>query len=177
MAEKVVRDQLLSRQIEPLLLLAHRVSQWKDRKKRVEWALFPEYCFARFAREQKLLVLHTQGVMEIVGGAGGPAPIPDEEISAVRRMMESGIPHWSWPYSTDGSLVKVIRGPLCGVHGCFVEQKNSSHLVLRVNLIRQAIAVEIDAADVCLVEYFATPGPQQYPDASVHPTFPPQSAY
>lgn len=38
--EKIVRDQLASQGIEPLLPTVKRLSQWKDRKKEIEVPLF-----------------------------------------------------------------------------------------------------------------------------------------
>jgi hypothetical protein len=51
--EKVVRDKLINAAIECLLPLCTRMSDWKDRKKRIEWPLFVGYCFGRFALEQR----------------------------------------------------------------------------------------------------------------------------
>jgi hypothetical protein len=54
--------------IEPLIPTVKRMSQWKDRKKEIDVPLFSEYCFARFGSDQKLPVLKTVGVIDIVGG-------------------------------------------------------------------------------------------------------------
>jgi len=70
--EKMVRDQLAQQGIEPLLPTVKRLSQWKDRKKEVEVPLFSGYCFVRFASDQKLPVLKTVGVVDIVGGGQRP---------------------------------------------------------------------------------------------------------
>ena len=47
-AEKVVADQLHRKKIEAFLPTVTRWSRWKDRKKKIDWPLFPGYCFARF---------------------------------------------------------------------------------------------------------------------------------
>ena len=83
--EKIVREQLANQGIEPLLPTVKRLSQWKDRKKEVEVPLFSGYCFVRFGMDQKLPVLKTVGVVDIVGGGRQPEPIPDEEIAAMAR--------------------------------------------------------------------------------------------
>ncbi|MER3423997.1 MAG: hypothetical protein C4293_12995 [Nitrospiraceae bacterium] len=43
--EKVVRGELMRRGIEQLLPTITRTSQWKDRKKQIEWPLFPGVLF------------------------------------------------------------------------------------------------------------------------------------
>jgi len=146
--EKLVRDQLNGQGIEPLLPTVRRLSQWKDRKKEVEVPLFSGYCFVRFASEQKLPVLKTVGVVDIVGGGVQPEPIPDEEILALQTLMSSVLPYDSHPYLHEGMTVEVIRGPLQGVHGILLRKEKRHRLILGVRLIQQAVAVEIDITDV-----------------------------
>jgi hypothetical protein len=47
--------------------------------------------------------------------------------------------------------VEVRRGPLEGIRGILVRKDKRHRLVISVHLIRQAAAVEIDAADVVAV--------------------------
>jgi hypothetical protein len=42
----------------------------------------------------------------------------------------------------------VVRGPLTGVRGRLLRKDRSARLVISVTLIRQGVAVEIDAVDV-----------------------------
>jgi hypothetical protein len=49
--ERAVFEQLTERGIEAFLPTTPRWSRWKDRKKKIEWPLFPGYCFARFEPE------------------------------------------------------------------------------------------------------------------------------
>lgn len=146
--EKVVRDQLLSQGIEPLLPTVKRMSQWKDRKKEIEVPLFSGYCFVRFAADRKLPVLKTLGVVDIVGAGHSPEPIADEEIAALRTLMASVLLYDSHPYLHEGMVVEVIRGPLQGVRGILLRKEKRHRLVLGIRLIQQAAAVEIDISDV-----------------------------
>lgn len=146
--EKLVRDQLTNQGIEPLLPTIKRLSQWKDRKKEIEVPLFSGYCFVRFSTEQKLPVLKTIGVVDIVGSGQQPEPIPDEEIAALQTLMTSVLPYDPHPYLHEGMQVEVIRGPLQGVHGILLRKEKRHRLVLGVRLIQQAVAVEIDVVNV-----------------------------
>lgn len=149
--EKIVRDQLANQGIEPLLPTVKRLSQWKDRKQEVEVPLFSGYCFVRFGSDQKLPVLKTVGVVDIVGGGRQPEPIPDEEIIAIQTLMTSVLPYDPHPYLQEGMMVEVIRGPLQGVRGILLRKEKRHRLVLGVRLIQQAAAVEIDINDVMAV--------------------------
>ncbi len=146
--EKLVRDQLAHQGIEPLLPTVKRLSQWKDRKKEIEAPLFSGYCFVHFDLAQKLSVLKTTGVVDIVGGGTKPEPIPDEEISALQTLMTSVLPYDPHPYLSEGMTVQVVRGPLQGVRGILLRKEKRHRLVLGVRLIQQAAAVEIEVADV-----------------------------
>lgn len=146
--EKLVRDQLAKQAIEPLLPTVKRLSQWKDRKKEIEVPLFSGYCFVRFDLDQKLPVLKTVGVVDIVGGGQRPEPIPDEEIAALQTLMTSVLPYDPHPYLSEGMTVEVVRGPLQGVRGILLRKDKRHRLVLGVRLIQQAAAVEIDIRDI-----------------------------
>jgi len=146
--EKLVRDRLHSQDIEELLPIVKRLSQWKDRKKEVEVPLFSGYCFARFAWPDRLAAQKISGVVEIVGGGDRPEPIPDEEIAALKILMASTLRYDSHPYLHEGMQVEVARGPLAGVQGILLRKDKRHRLVIAVHLIQQAAAVEIDASDV-----------------------------
>ena len=146
--EKLVREQLANQGIEPLLPTVKRLSQWKDRKKEIEVPLFSGYCFVRFTSEQKLPVLKTIGVVDIVGRGHCPEPIADEEIAAIQTLMASVLPYDPHPYLYEGMQVEVVRGPLQGVHGILLRKEKRHRLVIGVRLIQQAAAVEIDVTDI-----------------------------
>ena len=146
--EKQVRDRLESQGIEQLLPTVIKLSQWKDRKKKIEVPLFSCYCFAQFAWPDRLAVQRTAGVVQIVGNGKGPEPIPDDEIGAILMLMKSLLPYDVHPFLQEGMPVQVIHGPLEGVRGTLLRKDKPFRLVISVHLIRQAASVEIDASDV-----------------------------
>ncbi len=151
-AEKVVREQVAQRGMESFLPLMTRVTQWKDRRKRIDWPLFPGYCFARFSGDQRLLILQSPGVVEIIGSAlGRPEPIPDSEIIAIRQVLSSRQPYEAHPQLVEGMMVQVIRGPLSGLHGKLLKKTDGCRLVIMINLIGQGAAVHIDSDDIAPV--------------------------
>jgi transcriptional antiterminator NusG len=149
--EKQVRDRLAGGGIEPLLPTVMRLRQWQDRKKKIEVPLFSCYCFAQFAWQDRLAVLRTPGIVQIVGNGDGPEPVTEDEIQAIKALMASALPYDAYPYLEEGMAVQVIRGPLEGVHGILLRKPKPFRLIISVNLIRQSAAVEIDAADVAPV--------------------------
>lgn len=146
--EQVVREQLERKGLETFLPTIMKWSRWKDRKKQIEWPLFPGYCFARFHAVDRLPVLKCSGVVNIVSFDGEPAPIPDAEIAGIRTLVESDLAYDPCPLINEGDMVEVAHGPLKGVVGRLVRKGSHARLVLSVELIGQGVSVEVDAADV-----------------------------
>ena len=147
-AEKAVHQQLERKGLEVFLPTITRWSRWKDRKKQIDWPLFPGYCFARFDERESLKVLSCAGVATIVSFDGKLAPIPDEELDGIRRLITSGLQYDPCPLIKEGDLVEVIHGPLRGVKGRLVRKGAHARLVLSVDMISRAVAVTVDAADI-----------------------------
>ncbi len=147
--EQVVREQLETRRIEAFLPTVTRWSRWKDRKKKIDWPLFPGYCFARFDSDNSLPILKCTGVVSIVSFAGKPVPIPPYELDSIRQLVNSELQYDPCPMVHEGMMVEVVHGVLRGVVGRLVRKDvQKARLVLSVNLIGQAVSVEVDAADV-----------------------------
>jgi transcription antitermination factor NusG len=146
--EQVVREQLERKGLEAFLPTITKWSRWKDRKKQVDWPLFPGYCFVRFDGADRLSVLKCTGVVNIVSFDGDIAPIPEHEIESIRRLLESDLQFDSCPMIREGMTVEVTHGPLKGVVGRLVRKGAHARLVLSVDLIGQAVSVEVDASDV-----------------------------
>jgi transcription termination/antitermination protein NusG len=147
--EQVVREQLERKRVEAFLPTMPRWSRWKDRKKKIDWPLFPGYCFARFDVDDALPVLKCTGVVNIVSFEGKPASIPEIELDSIRLLVGSELQYDPCPLIHEGMMVEVMHGPLRGVVGRLM-RKDAQHarLVLSVDLIGQAVSVEVDAADV-----------------------------
>jgi transcription antitermination factor NusG len=54
------------------------------------------------------------------------------------------------PFIKEGALVEVVHGPLKGVVGRLVRKGEHARLMLSVEMISQAVSVQVDAADVKL---------------------------
>jgi transcription termination/antitermination protein NusG len=147
--EQVVLRQLEQKQVEAFLPTTTRWSRWKDRKKKIEWPLFPGYCFARFDPADTLPILKCVGAVNIVSFGGSLGAIPDYEVESLRLLIRSDLPYDPCPMIREGMMVEVAHGPLRGVIGRLLRKDaNKASLVLSVDLIGQCITVEVDAADV-----------------------------
>ena len=133
--------------MESFLPLQEVFSQWKDRRKRVAKPLFPGYLFVRASRTDLHEVVITRGTAYVVGSAGKPVPVPDEQIHAVRQVVEAPHPILQWPWLREGKRVRVTVGPLAGIETYIVDRRetgNCCYLVISVDLLGRSVAVEID---------------------------------
>lgn len=146
-----VYDMLSYAGIESFLPAVERLSRWKDRNKLIRFPLFPGYLFVRISQSHhdRLAVLKTKGVVRFLGAVPGePERVPDEQIEALKKVIETKIGLDPHPYLREGQRVRIKRGPLSGLEGLLVEKAGQHKLVLSVDILSQSTAVTIQATDV-----------------------------
>jgi transcription antitermination factor NusG len=143
--EKAVESLLAAKGFETFLPTYDRVRRWKDRNKKIAEALFPGYLFVANVDERRLQVLATPGVCAVVSVGGMPAIIPDHEIDMIRKSVADPSKVQPHPCLERGDWVRVAWGPLAGVEGILVRIKDSFRLVVSIEILGRAAAVEIDA--------------------------------
>jgi transcription antitermination factor NusG len=146
--EQVVRDQLEQKHIEAFLPTVTAGVDGRIARRKIDWPLFPGYCFARFNPRERLPILKCTGVVNIISFEGEPAAIPEREIDGIRRLVESDLAYDPCPMIREGMVVEVVHGPLTGRRRTSRTEERQARLVLSVDLIGQAVSVEVDAADV-----------------------------
>ncbi len=149
--EKLVVEQLSAKDITHFLPLIETKSRWSDRWKLVHVPLFPGYLFTRITLVQRIEILETRGVVEMVGSNGKPWPVPSDEVEAVRIALESKLKCDPYPYLKEGMQVEVVKGPLKDFRGILVKKHKRHKLILSVSLIGRSVSVEINAGDVVAV--------------------------
>jgi transcription antitermination factor NusG len=148
--EKVVAQELCQSGITVFLPLFKQLRQWSDRRKLIELPLFGCYVFVRVAtaNQQRLRVLRVNGVLSFVGNHGMGIPIPDEQIDAVRTVIDQGLPVCSHPFLKIGQRVRVRTGALSGVEGILVARSGERTLVISLDAIQRSLHVRIEGYDV-----------------------------
>jgi len=151
--EKVTARTLRAMGYEDFLPLYSLKRRWSDRIKTVEFPLFPGYVFSRFDPKLRLPILKIATVNHVVGPGNKPEPVHESEILALRTVCQSGLQAIPCPYLTVGSKVLIHDGPLSGLEGILVRDKQT-RLVLSVSLLQRSVAVEIDRAWVSPLRTF-----------------------
>ena len=120
--------------------------QWSDRVKQLDMPLFPGYLFCRFDPCNRLPILSTPGVIQVVGIGKKPVPVAESEITAIQTLIRSGLPSCPWAFSHLGQPVRIERGPLAGAEGILTGFRGRHRLVLSITLLQRSVAVEVDDA-------------------------------
>jgi transcription antitermination factor NusG len=146
-AEKKVFAELTRRNIECFLPLQKKLRQWKDRKKWVEMPVISGYCFVNITRKDYDRVLQTDHVVCYITFEGNAAVVPQDQIESLKMMMKQS--DFEVTVSRDhfspGQKVKIISGPMSGLHGELVKIKKNNLFMLRIEQINTVFSVEIPA--------------------------------
>ncbi len=144
--EQVVRDQLETERLRGLSP-DDRASGAAGRiaRRRSTGRCSPATASRGSIPNERLPILTCTGVVNIVSFDGEIAPIPEREIDGIRRLVQSDLQYDPCPLIHEGQMVEVVDGPLKGVFGRLVRKGAHARLILAVDLIGQAVSVEVDA--------------------------------
>lgn len=145
--EKQVFEKLQEKGINAYLPLVPRISQWKDRKKKVKEPLIRGYVFVKIDNHLRVDVLQTPGVVYFVKIGSEIPEIPEWQIDAMRRFIgEYGSEVYLEDYNrfNIGEKVRVTIGPLKGVTGSIITKGKKIRFAVGIDSIRSSFSVEIE---------------------------------
>ncbi|MFZ0420443.1 MAG: UpxY family transcription antiterminator [Candidatus Sulfotelmatobacter sp.] len=148
--ERVVVERFREKGLTTFLPLVTEIRRWSDRKKVLELPLFSCYVFVKIVNtnEDRLRVLSTESVFDFVGLPRQGTPIPDEQIDAVRTIVEERLNWQSHPFLKIGQRVRIRGGALDGIEGILLDRNGRNSLVISVDLIQRSMAIRIDGYSV-----------------------------
>jgi transcription elongation factor/antiterminator RfaH len=121
-------------------------SRRRDRRQMLEAPLFPGYLFVRtdlneWAHDN---IIRTLGVVRILGIKGQCTPVPEDTVTSLRTLVNSGQPIFPWSKITPGRHVRVAEGPLMGAIGVIVKIKQGKRrLLVAVELLGRSVCAEL----------------------------------
>jgi transcription antitermination factor NusG len=150
-SERLVFDQLAGLGFTAFL---PEIGMWSKRQGKmhvVPVPMFPGYLFVRDRMDKHAYIemLKVRGVVRILeNGWTRLTPVPDDEVTSIERVMQSGAP--VFPHALhEGDRVRVTGGPLKGVEGVFIQDKpESGRLIVSIGLLGRGIAVEVDCINI-----------------------------
>ena len=154
--EFVANEELGKKGIESYLPRIKKLRQWKDRKKLVEFPLFPGYLFVRVNPNPSdfVRVLKARGVVSLVSAeAGCPVAVSNEEIDSLKIIVESGSDIDIYPHLKAGTRVCIKRGALKGAVGSIVRKESEYLFLVNIEILGRCIGVKVYADDLCSTEF------------------------
>ncbi len=146
--EKSVAKHLDMRNVEAFLPTYVDVRVWKNRQRiEVILPLFPTYLFVRISDRERVNVLQSPGVLQIVGNRREPLPLPASEIEFLRSGL-CGKKIEPYRDLVVGQRVCIKSGVMQGVKGTLFRKSNALRFVLTLELINQHAAIEVNAEDL-----------------------------
>ena len=156
--ERRIETALRRKEMETLVPVYRSKRRWSDRTAEIDLPLFSGYVFCRFALAERVWVLNTPGVRKLVGFGGTPAPIEEREVAWIQTAAASQLPMGPWPFLKPGDRVRMERGPLRGVEGTLLREKDQMRLVIGIELLQRAIAVEVSPEMIAPLALFSARG-------------------
>ncbi|MEX0681117.1 MAG: UpxY family transcription antiterminator [Balneolales bacterium] len=155
--EKKVEIQLRESGYEVWLPLQTVVRQWSDRKKKVEVPLFNGYVFIRTAKKDLYHVVQTEGIATTVRFNGEPAPIREEQIEMIRKVLigPDAFEVKQMKFAR-GDRVRVVDGALKGHEGLWLEWRGKRRVALEVEHLSHTILIAVPAPYVKKIDHVNT---------------------
>jgi transcription antitermination factor NusG len=125
---------------------------YSGRAKRFQVAAFKGYLFCKLNTADRLQVLVTPNVYQLVGRGKWPEPIPDWELNMLKELAARDVPLERCAFPTAGERVRIEEGPLAGIEGVLQESRNSSRLIVSINLLQRSVSAEVRRQDVRLLD-------------------------
>jgi transcription termination/antitermination protein NusG len=151
-SEHRVDAQLTGKGFETFLPTVQAWSRRRGSQSLIAVPMFPGYVFVHHVIDKRSYVelLKARGVVRILGERWDrPAAVPDDEIAAIRRVAEAGVPVFPHRYLTEGQPVRISDGPLTGVTGILISTNpHKGLLVVSVDLLQRSVAVEVESTQV-----------------------------
>ena len=149
--EKKTAKLLEDRHIEVYLPLLNRLKQWSDRKKMVEEPLFKSYIFVRTDLKNYYDILNTPGIVRFIGFEGRPAPVPDNQIVAVKQFVgeyDDACDYDELQNLSEGQMVEIVYGEMRGLIGRLVSLQGKKRLIVDIESVGRSIPINISRSQV-----------------------------
>ena len=137
--ERKAAQKLDSMRIECFVPVKEEIHQWSQRKKKVSVVLTPQMIFIHATEEERMRALTLSSISRylVLRGEHLPAVVPDDQMQRFMFMVdysEESV-HSLDAVLTPGQKVRVIKGPLVGLEGEFMEMDGHSKIVVRLDIL------------------------------------------
>ncbi|MFC1886046.1 UpxY family transcription antiterminator [Thermodesulfobacteriota bacterium] len=151
--ENVVHDGLTKKSVEVFLPKIQIKSRRRDRKVMIKAPIFPGYVFVKTDLNpyEHIEIVKTTGAVRLIGSVRGPIPVPEENITSLKIMVDRSDSISTGNKLKKGDRVIVVGGPLAGVTGTFARYRGKGRIIVTIDALGQYASVDVDENDVELL--------------------------
>jgi len=143
-SEKKVADYCQVHGITFYLPLRRETKVYQRRRVTVDKPLFPGYFFVAFDRTSRVTVLQSNHVVRIMVPSSQRLLL--HQLAQIRKALKIDPGLATARAIAKGTRVRIKTGPFMGVEGLVAEVKGVSRVLLNVELVGQAVVVEVERA-------------------------------
>jgi len=140
--EKALAHDLIRREIDYFLPMTWKVRKQSRRTVKSLLPLFSGYLFFCGNEDDRVELLRTNRVAGLIEVSDQKTLI--DELAQIQQALVAGAPLAPHKMIKVGQRCRIVAGPLCGLIGIVLRSGNSARLLLQVDILGQAAAVEID---------------------------------
>ncbi len=153
-AEKRAVQRLNDQGFEAYLPLLIKLHQWSDRWKHVKVPLLPSYIFAKIRAKDVTPVRNSASVSHIISWHGAPAVIPEQEILAMKRLVDSSatIHVRNTSQLKRGTKVRIVEGPFVNMEGMLVSDCEDGNFSISISGLDFTLVTSIEQSILVPIE-------------------------
>ena len=149
-SEKKVAELCEARGLEYYLPLRSETKIYQRRKVTVDMPMFPGYIFVAFEPEDRVHLLQTNHVITILVPPSEAVLV--HQLEQIRQALAIDPTLGTVEALREGRRVRIRGGAFMGIEGVIASTRGSGKVRLNVELIGQAVALDIDRDYVELVD-------------------------
>ena len=126
------------------------LSQWSDRKKKIEIPLIPGVLFVYCLESELLKLYDIQGIYSILKLSGKYAIAREKEINNLKLLLKDQVALEEEDFETinKGALIEVIQGPLQGIIATSIEHQRNYKIIIQFESIGRQFVVHVPRSQV-----------------------------
>jgi transcription termination/antitermination protein NusG len=113
-----------------------------------ELPLFPGYVCCRFDIRNRLPILTTPGVVQVLGDGNTPVALSEVEVASLQAAVRANYPVQPFPYVRTGKRVRIEEGLLAGTEGIVLSFKPALRLILSITLLQKSALLEVERGQI-----------------------------
>jgi transcriptional antiterminator RfaH len=130
---------------EEAFLPMHKViRQWKDRKKKLEVPLFPNYVFVKTSEQKRGYLYAIKELVKFVSIEKKPVVVQEKEIKTLKEVLSGDLDVSNETYQ-QGMKVRIKVGQFSDFEGIVAKVNGNTRLIVNIDGLKRAFSFNISA--------------------------------